>query len=56
MQIRAQEIPLNATAEALHQLFASEWDYQMEQYPTVGFNARGPALERPVAGPKPCCH
>src|ERR1044071_10102592 len=34
MQIRAQETPLNATAEALHQLFASEWDYQMEQYPT----------------------
>src|ERR1700747_1928697 len=30
----AQEKPLNQTAQALHDLFASEWDYQMEQYPT----------------------
>ena len=29
-----QEKPLNQTAKALHELFASEWDYQMEQYPT----------------------
>src|ERR1700747_1407517 len=30
----AQEKPLNQTAQALHELFASEWDYQLEQHPT----------------------
>jgi hypothetical protein len=25
---------LNETAKTLHDLFASEWDYQLEQYPT----------------------
>ena len=28
------EGPLNETAKTLHDLFASEWDYQLEQYPT----------------------
>jgi uncharacterized protein (DUF885 family) len=31
--LRAQESPVNQTAKALHELFASEWDYQMEQHP-----------------------
>ena len=26
--------PLNEAAKALHKLFASEWDYRLEQYPT----------------------
>src|ERR1700745_1888958 len=33
-QLQAQEKTLNPTAKALHDLFAAEWDYQMEQYPT----------------------
>jgi len=32
--LRAQEKTLNESAKALHELFASEWDYQMEQFPT----------------------
>jgi uncharacterized protein (DUF885 family) len=32
--IKAQESPTHETAAALHDLFASEWDYWMEQYPT----------------------
>src|ERR1043165_3369060 len=32
--VHAEEVPLNSTAEALHRLFDSEWDYQMEQHPT----------------------
>jgi uncharacterized protein (DUF885 family) len=32
--IRAQESHINETAQTLHDLFASEWDYWMEQYPT----------------------
>lgn len=32
--LNAQEKPLNETTKALHELFASEWDYHMEQYPT----------------------
>jgi uncharacterized protein (DUF885 family) len=31
---RTEEGPLNEAAKALHDLFASEWDYQLEQYPT----------------------
>src|SRR5262245_35061593 len=31
---RAQDLDVNNAAKALHQLFAAEWDYQMEQYPT----------------------
>jgi uncharacterized protein (DUF885 family) len=30
----AQEPPVNDDTKALHDLFASEWDYWMEQYPT----------------------
>jgi uncharacterized protein (DUF885 family) len=29
-----EEGPLNEATKVLHDLFASEWDYQMEQYPT----------------------
>jgi uncharacterized protein (DUF885 family) len=32
--IRSEEVSLNPTADALHRLFAAEWDYQMEQHPT----------------------
>src|SRR2546428_14098225 len=32
--LHAQEGRVNETAKALHELFASEWDYQMEQHPT----------------------
>ena len=31
--LRAEEDHLNEVAKALHDLFASEWDYQMEQHP-----------------------
>src|SRR5438876_3620219 len=31
---KSREEPLDDAAKALHQLFASEWDYQMEQHPT----------------------
>jgi len=30
----AQEVHLSEATKALHQLFASEWDYEMEQHPT----------------------
>src|SRR4249920_592223 len=30
----AQDPRVNDAAKALHDLFAAEWDYQMEQYPT----------------------
>ena len=32
--LHAQEDHVNQAAKALHELFASEWDYQMEQHPT----------------------
>ncbi len=32
--VQSQESRLNEAAKALHELFASEWDYLMEQYPT----------------------
>jgi Bacterial protein of unknown function (DUF885) len=32
--LQAQEGRLNEAAKALHELFASEWDYRMEQHPT----------------------
>src|SRR5206468_7354725 len=32
--LQAQGIPMNETTKALRELFASEWDYWMEQYPT----------------------
>ena len=32
--LEAQEAGSNQAAKALHALFASEWDYWMEQYPT----------------------
>ncbi|MGH7797914.1 MAG: DUF885 domain-containing protein [Candidatus Binatia bacterium] len=31
---RGQNKPANDASKALHQLFATEWDYDMEQYPT----------------------
>jgi uncharacterized protein (DUF885 family) len=31
---RVSEVLLNEATKALHDLFASEWDYQLEQYPT----------------------
>lgn len=31
---QSREGRLNEAANALHELFASEWDYQMEQHPT----------------------
>ena len=30
----AQDLRVNATTSVLHELFAAEWDYQMEQHPT----------------------
>src|SRR5919108_1872266 len=35
---QAQEKPVNEATKALHDLFASEWDYQMEQHPTWASN------------------
>jgi uncharacterized protein (DUF885 family) len=32
--LQAQEARVNEATKALHDLFASEWDYQMEQHPT----------------------
>ncbi|PYV02193.1 MAG: DUF885 domain-containing protein, partial [Acidobacteria bacterium] len=31
---KSREEPLDDAAKTLHQLFASEWDYQMERHPT----------------------
>jgi uncharacterized protein (DUF885 family) len=33
-RVYPEEVRLNEVAKALHDLFASEWDYQMEQHPT----------------------
>ena len=33
-RLQAQEARMNEATKALHKLFASEWDYWMEQYPT----------------------
>jgi uncharacterized protein (DUF885 family) len=33
-RLQAQEDRVNQAAKALHDIFASEWDYQMEQHPT----------------------
>src|ERR1043166_8878829 len=34
IQSHAEEVRVSEAAKALHDLFASEWDYQMEQHPT----------------------
>ena len=31
---KPDEIPANTASKPLHELFASEWDYQMERNPT----------------------
>src|SRR5438105_8374092 len=33
-RLQAQETRMNQAARALYELFASEWDYQMERHPT----------------------
>jgi uncharacterized protein (DUF885 family) len=32
--LQAQDNPMNEATKALHELFAAEWDYHMEQHPT----------------------